>query len=112
RGGFDPRSAVALLLAAFHTFATELFFRAYCIRTLSKKLNGFWLPIFISALLYGLFYLSVWTIWQQPGFMKVPFVMLFTGLGIVFGFCYRKSGSFLVPWIMHFFGVLQYKLLF
>jgi hypothetical protein len=37
---------------------------------------------------------------------------MFTGLGIVFSFSYKKSGSFLVPWLMHFFGVLSYRMLF
>jgi hypothetical protein len=37
---------------------------------------------------------------------------LFGGLGIIFGSCYKKSGSFLVPWLMHFLGVLQYKVFF
>ncbi len=111
-GGFDPRHGSAIVLACFHAFATELFFRAYLITTLSRTFRGFWLPVVISALAYGVFYLTVWTTWLQPGASKLVFVGLFTCLGLVFGACYKKSGSFLVPWLMHFLGVLQYRMFF
>ncbi|MFC1592060.1 lysostaphin resistance A-like protein [Thermodesulfobacteriota bacterium] len=110
-GGFDLRHVSALLLACFHALAMELFFRAYLITTLSGTFRTFWPPVIISALLYGIFYLSVWTIWQRPPGENVFFVCLFTCIGLVYGYCYKKSGSFLVPWLAHFLGVLQYKLL-
>jgi len=112
-GGFDPRSVVAVILAAFHTFATELYFRAYLITTFARHFKGFWPPILLSAVMYGLSYLTVYNIWVDRGFAaRIVFVALFTALGVLFGCSYRKSGAFPVPWFMHFFGVLKYKLLF
>ncbi len=112
KGGFDPRSVTALLLAGFHAFATEFFFRAYLITAISKSFKNFWPPILVSAVMYGIFYLSVWTTWQQQGLARIAFVCLFIVLGIVFGYCYKKSKSVWVPWIMHFLGVLQYRVFF
>jgi len=111
-GGFNPKDPIAILLALFHTFATELFFRGYLFKTLANSIKGLWIPLFLSSLLYGFFYLTVWTIWAQPGVGKIAFVILFTCLGILFAYSYKRSGSLLVPWMMHFFGVLQYRLLF
>ena len=112
KGGFDPASLIAIILALFHTFATELFFRRYLLKTFSDSFRSFWPPIIISSFLYGLFYLTVSTTWGLPLAGKIIFVFMFTGLGIVFSFSYKKSGSFLVPWMMHFFGVLSYRMLF
>ena len=112
KGGFDPASLIAIILALFHTFATELFFRRYLLKTFSDSFHSFWPPIIISSFLYGLFYLTVSTTWGLPLAGKIVFVFMFTGLGIVFSFSYKKSGSFLVPWLMHFFGVLSYRMLF
>jgi len=111
-GGFNPKEPIAIFLALFHTFATELFFRGYLFKTLANSIKGLWIPLFLSSLLYGLFYLTVWTIWNQPGVGKMAFVILFTSLGILFAYSYKRSGSLLVPWMMHFFGVLKYRLLF
>jgi membrane protease YdiL (CAAX protease family) len=74
--------------------------------------KGFWPPVIASSLLYGIFYMTVWPIWNRPFGPNLLFVGLFGGLGIIFGSCYKKSGSFLVPWLMHFLGVLQYKVFF
>ena len=112
KGGFDPASLIAIILALFHTFATELFFRRYLLKTFSDSFRSFWPPIIISSFLYGLFYLTVSTTWGLPLAGKIIFVFMFTGLGIVFSFSYKTSGSFLVPWLMHFFGVLSYRMLF
>lgn len=112
KGGFNPKHGSALLLACFHAFATELFFRACLITTLSTVLKGDFLPVLISSLLYGFFYMTVWTAWNQPFSGKCMFVALFTVIGLIHGYCYRKSRSFLVPWLMHFLGVLQYRMLF
>jgi putative solute:sodium symporter small subunit len=111
KGGFNPASSVAVMLALYHTFATELFFRRYLLKTFSHSFTGMWPPVLISSFMYGLFYLTVWTTWELPLTGKIIFVFLFTGLGILFSYCYKKSGSFLVPWLMHFFGVLSYRML-
>jgi membrane protease YdiL (CAAX protease family) len=112
-GGFDPASIIAIILAAFHTFATELYFRSYLITTFSRYFKGFWPPIVISALMYGFSYLTVYNIWVDRGIVaRAAFVALFTVLGLIFGYSYRKSQSANVPWIMHFFGVLKYRMLF
>jgi membrane protease YdiL (CAAX protease family) len=111
KGGFKPNEPVALFLAMFHTFATELFFRRYLLITFSDSFRSFWPPIIISSFLYGLFYLTVSTTWGLPLAGKIIFIFMFTGLGIVFSFSYKKSGSFLVPWMMHFLGVLNYRLI-
>jgi hypothetical protein len=61
--------------------------------------------------MYGIFYLTVWTTWGLPLIGKIIFVFLFTSLGILFSHTYKKSGSFLAPWMMHFLGVLNYRLI-
>lgn len=112
-GGFDPASIIAIILAAFHTFATELYFRSYLITTFARYCKGFWTPIVFSALMYGFSYLTVYNIWfHEWPYFKIVAVGLFTTLGLVFGYSYRKSQSAYVPWIMHFFGVLKYRMLF
>ena len=111
KGGFDPRIVSALLLACMHAFATELFFRAYLITTLSAVFKTFWPPVIISSLMYGIYYLTVWTAWSQPGALKFVFVGLFTFIGLIHAYCYKKSNSFLVPWLIHFLGVLKYRVL-
>ena len=112
RGGFDPRLSSAIALACMHAFATELFFRAYLITTLSEVFKKFWPPVIISSLMYGIYYLTVATMWSQQGAQKIIFVGLFTFVGLIHGFCYKKSQSFLVPWLIHFLGVLKYRILF
>lgn len=112
KGGFNPKLGSALLLACFHAFATELFFRAYLITTLSTVLRGNWLPVLISSLMYGFFYMTVWTAWNQPLSGKCMFIALFTLIGIIHGYCYKQSRSFIIPWLMHFLGVLQYRVFF
>lgn len=112
KGGFNPKEPIAIILALFHTFATELFFRGYIFKTLETWLKGLWSPLLLSSLLYGLSYLTVYPIWHQSLTGKVAFVLLFTALGILFAYGYKKSGSFLVPWMIHFFGVLKYGSLF
>jgi len=110
-GGFDPRGFLAIILAIFHTFATELFFRGYLNRTFAAAFESPWLGIILSAFLYGIFYLTVPPVWAQAWIGRILFVLLFTILGIIFAYGYKRSGSFFVPWIMHFFGVLNYRLL-
>lgn len=111
-GGFGPMEGfpvlVVLAVAAVHTFATELFFRAYLITTLSNTFKKFWPPVLISSAMYGLFYLSVWNVWSRPLSQKIAMVLLFTFVGLVYGICYKKSKSFLVPWIAHMLGVIKY----
>jgi len=112
KGGFNPKHGSAVLLACFHAFATELFYRAYLITTLSTLFRSNWLPVFISSLLYGVSYMTVWTAWHQPLRGRFLFVALFTVIGLIHGYCYKKSRSFPVPWLMHFLGVLQYQMFF
>lgn len=111
-GGFNPKDPLAVLLALFHTFATELFFRSYLFKTFERTLGGVWVPILLSSLCYGLFYLTTWPIWASSPLGKLAFVCLFTLVGIPFAYGYKRSGSFLVPWMMHFFGVLKYGMFF
>ncbi len=112
-GGFDPLSFVAIVLAAFHTFATELYFRSFLITTFARYCKGFWTPIVLSALMYGFSYQTVYNIWfHEWPYFKFVALGLFTALGLLFGYSYRKSQSAHVPWIMHFFGVLKYRMLF
>lgn len=111
-GGFDPTQFSAIVLALFHTFATELFFRGYLFKTLSASMKGAFIPILLSSLCYGLFYLTTAPIWAQSFVAKILFVLLFSLVGAIFAFAYKKSGSFLVPWMMHFFSVLKYRMLF
>ena len=111
RGGFSPLSGAALLLAVYHAGATALYFRAYLISTLQQYLRSTWAPVVISALTYGLFYLSVWTTWAQPGAGKVTLVALFTAIGLLYGYCYIRAKSVLVVWIMHLLSVINYRLL-
>jgi membrane protease YdiL (CAAX protease family) len=111
-GGFDPTLPFAIVLAIFHTFATELFFRGYLFRTFARSFQRQWMAVILSSFLYGLSYLTVGTASTMQLVGKILFVCLFTTLGIIFSYSYKKSGSFLVPWIMHFFGVLKYRSLF
>ena len=111
-GGFNPTDPIAILLALFHTFATELFFRGYLFKTFDRVMKGLWGPLLLSSFLYGLFYLTTGAIWARPPLAKMLFVVLFTLVGMPFAYSYKKSGSFLIPWMMHFFGVLQYKMFF
>ncbi|MCX8044101.1 MAG: CPBP family intramembrane metalloprotease [Desulfobacterota bacterium] len=110
KGGFDPRHPSALALACFHAGATELFFRAYLISAFSRSFSGFWLPVILASLLYGIFYMTVWTAWHQQPLGRLLFIVLFSLIGLIHGYCYKKSKSFFVPWIMHFLGVLRYRL--
>jgi membrane protease YdiL (CAAX protease family) len=111
-GGFDPTQPIALILALFHAFATELFFRGYVFKTLSASMKGAFLPIFLSSLFYCLFYLTTGDIWPRPFLVKTLLVILFSAVGAVYAYAYKRSGSFLVPWMMHFFSVLKYRMLF
>ena len=112
-GGFDPRGPINVLLALFHSFSTELFFRRYLFKTFENYFARLWPAVFLSAILYGLYYLTVWKTFEKPGLGRGAFiVILFTFLGTVFAFSYKKSKSFFVPWLMHFFSVLNFRLLY
>jgi membrane protease YdiL (CAAX protease family) len=112
QGGFDPTQPALYPLALFHTFSMELFFRGYLYTTLARSMENFWKPIIISALLYALFYQTTWTAWVQPVTGKIVFFFIFTCVGILFAYCYKKSGSFLVNWIMHICTGIQFRFLF
>ena len=95
---------IAVLGAGFHSFAVEVYFRAYLITAFRRVFNGLWLPILLSALMYGLFHLSVYPAMQENPF--VFYVPFFTVLGIVFGYIYAKSQSFLITWWCHWLAVI------
>lgn len=112
-GGFDPRGPISIVLALFHSFATELFFRRYLFKTFENYFTRLWPAVFLSAVLYGFFYLTVWKTFEKPGLGRCTFiVILFTVLGTIFAYSYKKSKSFFVPWLMHFFSVLNFRLLY
>jgi hypothetical protein len=112
RGGFDPRKPETIPLALFHTFSMEVFFRGYLYKTMDRCIRGFWKPIIFSSLLYALFYQTMWTTWVLPPGGKIGLFAVFTFLGVLFAFSYKKSGSLLVNWTMHICAGLQYRLLF
>jgi len=111
-GGFNPKDPRAILLALFHTFAMELFFRGYLFTTFERSMKGLWIPLLLSSFCYGLLYLTSWPIWARPSVVKMAFVALFILVAVPFAYGYKKSGSFIVPWMMHFLGVFKYKMLF
>jgi len=112
RGGFDPRVPETVPLALFHTFSMELYFRAYLFRMLERTGKSTATALIVSSLLYALYYQTMWTVWIQPPANKVVMFVMFTGLGMLFSYSYKKSGSFLVNWTMHIFTGLNYRLLF
>ncbi len=112
RGGFNPTEAKAIPLALLHTFAMELFFRGFLLRIFANSMKQLWIPLLLAALLYALFYLTMWSVWTQPLGGKLMFVIRFIFIGIVFGYAYKRSGSLSVNWMMHFLAALQYRFLF
>jgi membrane protease YdiL (CAAX protease family) len=112
KGGFDPTRAIHYPLALFHTFSMELFFRGYLFNTLARSMGNSLKPLIISSLLYALYYQTMWTAWAQPVTGRIVFFIIFTCVGLLFAYSYKKSGSFLVNWIMHISTGLQYRLFF
>lgn len=112
RGGFYPASLVALILALFHCFAYELYFRGYLYKMLEGEFKNPRTSLILSSFATGLLYLTEGPVWQY-GFMgRIAFIFLFSGVGFLFGFMYKRSQSFWVPCLTHFFGVLRYRMLF
>jgi len=112
RGGFDPRVPETVPLALFHTFSMELYFRAYLFRMMERTGKSTAIALIVSSLLYALYYQTMWTVWIQPPANKAVMFVMFTALGMLFSYSYKKSGSFLVNWTMHIFTGLNYRLLF
>jgi hypothetical protein len=106
KGGFHPTGVVPIGLALFHTFATELYFRGYLFRHLGELLGGWALPL--SATAYGLYYLTVHTVWAGGRRGRLAGVSLFTTLGLVFAGLYSLADSFLAAWLGHFAAVLRF----
>jgi hypothetical protein len=106
KGGFHPTGPVPVALALFHTLATELYFRAYLFRHLGELIGAWALPA--SALAYGLYYLTVHTVWAGGRRGRVAGVILFTVLGLAFAGLYALAGSFLAAWLAHFAAVLRW----
>jgi membrane protease YdiL (CAAX protease family) len=109
RGGYRPESVALIAGAAFHTFAVELYFRGYWIKLLECYTQRFWLPILISGALYGVYQITVFAIVQRPAWQIALLMLMFTALGIGFGYAQRKSGAVSVAILMHFIGVLSLK---
>jgi len=63
----------------------------------------------ISSLFYGLSYLTEYPVVYFGTLGRIGFGGLFLTLGLIFAYAYRRSGSFSVPLILHFLGVLRYK---
>jgi membrane protease YdiL (CAAX protease family) len=112
RGGFNPAKPETLPLALLHTFSMELFFRGFLLKTLADSMERFWIPLFIAAILYALYYLTMWSVWTQPFLAQVMFMLRFIFVGVLFGYAYRKSGSLTVNWMMHILTGMQFRLLF
>jgi hypothetical protein len=106
KGGFHPTGPVPLVLALFHTFATELYFRGYLFHHLGGLVGGWALPL--SAGAYGLYYLTVHTVWAGGRRGRLAGVILFTTLGLVFAGLYSLADSFLAAWLAHFAAVLRF----
>jgi hypothetical protein len=111
RGGYELTSLALVAGAAFHTFATELYFRGYWVSVLERAACSRKVTIATSGLLYGLSTLT----WFAAYHRELPpwgFILLFTFLGAVFAWAKVLSGSVLIAAIMHFVGVLNLKSLF
>jgi hypothetical protein len=107
RGGFVIAGPLPLLLAMFHTFATELYFRGYLYHHLNGAIG--WIALPLSALFYGAYYLTVHTVWVGGRRGRIAGFGLFTLLGFVFAGFYALSGGFLAAWLCHFGAVLRWK---
>ncbi|MCU0492116.1 MAG: CPBP family glutamic-type intramembrane protease [Chloroflexaceae bacterium] len=107
RGGFVPDGWLPMVLALFHTFATELYFRGYLFHHLSGSLGTLALPL--SALLYGGYYLTVHTVWVAGWRGRLIGVVTFTLLGLVFAGFYTLAGGFLGAWLAHFAAVIRWN---
>jgi hypothetical protein len=107
RGGFRPTGATPVLLALFHTFAVELYFRGYLFRHLSGLIDLWALPL--SAAAYAVYYLTVDTVWAGGRRGRLAGLALFGFLGVVFAGCYIFTGSFLGAWLAHFGAVLRWR---
>jgi hypothetical protein len=107
RGGFVPSGPVPVALALFHTFATELYFRGYLFMHLGTIIGAWSLPI--SALAYGLYYLTVHTVWAGGRRGRIVGPITFTILGLLFAGSYAFTGSLLGAWGAHFGAVLRWR---
>lgn len=108
RGGYELTSVALLLGAAFHAFATELYFRGYWLTLLERASSNRWLTAFGSGLLYGLSTLT----WYATYHRELPpwgFILLFSSLGMTFAWSKQRSGSTMIAFVMHFVGVLNLK---
>lgn len=107
RGGFVPSGPAPVALALFHTFATELYFRGYLYHHLGGLIGWWSLPI--SAVAYGLYYLTVHTVWAGGRRGRLVGPITFTILGALFAGCYALTGGFLGAWGAHFGAVLRWR---
>ncbi|MBX0326924.1 hypothetical protein K2Z83_04405 [Oscillochloris sp. ZM17-4] len=107
RGGFVPSGPVPVALALFHTFATELYFRGYLFHHLGTIIGLWSLPL--SALAYGLYYLTVHTVWAGGRRARLIGPVTFSILGLLFAGGYTLCGGFLGAWGAHFGAVLRWR---
>jgi hypothetical protein len=105
RGGFRLHGPVPVLLALFHTFAIELYFRGYLFHHL-RDLIGIW-ALLVSALLYGIYYTTAHTVWIAGPRGRLIGATTFAILGLIFAGWYSLSGSFLAAWLAHFGAVIR-----
>ncbi|RRR69390.1 MAG: hypothetical protein EI684_15745 [Candidatus Viridilinea halotolerans] len=106
KGGFVPNGIAPIVLALFHTFATELYFRGYLFHHFTGLIGWWAWPL--SACAYGGYYLTVHTVWAGGKRGRIAGMLLFTTLGFVFAGFYTLSGSFLGAWLGHFAAVLRF----
>lgn len=105
RGGFAPTGPAPILLAALHTLATELYFRGYLYGHLSGLIGPWALPL--SAVAYGLYYLTVDTVWAAGPRGRAIGAAGFTALGLIFAGCHALTGGILGAWLAHLGAVIK-----
>lgn len=109
RGGMPAEEGIALLLLEtllllIQSGAEEYYFRAWLQADLQRRW-GPWPALLAAALLFAALHFVVAA--SRP----LSFATLLLG-GLLFGLAYRKSGSFLVPWALHFGWNWSEELLF
>lgn len=107
KGGFKPTGITPVILALLHTFAVELYFRGYLFHHLGGLIGAWALPL--SALLYGLYYLTVHTVWASGSRGRLIGAISFSILGMIFAGCYTVTGSFFGAWLAHFGAVIHLR---
>ncbi len=109
-GGFFSRSSpveasigAALGMTLFHVISEEFFFRFLIDRGLQKSLPRIAAPTLLSGVLFGLYHLSYFSVWEGPSTLsKVYAVGLITCFaGIPYAYLYHRTKSLMAPFICH-----------